>query len=276
MLVFLCPPCRCGAASGVSPVDYLPPDKQYLLTRAVPCATRVSELYGTATTSSASGSSRRGEREGESDGVTDDGFSLMGEVTAARDVGVASAASKEDVAASDGSEDIPDMESYSDGEGDADDFGESADNAVAATDAGVRQAGEGSKKGAATRQSDGLVHTRSYDLSLTYDRYYQTPKVWLFGYDEAGAPLPTDEIFADISTDHARQTVTVDTHPLASPSPWAFIHPCRHATTMQGLVARSREAGREPRVDLYLFIFLKFISSVIPTIEYDFTFDLAM
>ena len=28
------------------------------------------------------------------------------------------------------------------------------------------------------------MKTRTYDLSITYDKYYQTPRVWLFGYDE--------------------------------------------------------------------------------------------
>jgi hypothetical protein len=29
-----------------------------------------------------------------------------------------------------------------------------------------------------------IVHTRTYDLHITYDKYYQTPRLWLFGYDE--------------------------------------------------------------------------------------------
>eukprot|EP01057_Protomagalhaensia_wolfi_P004013 Protomagalhaensia_wolfi_Nauph_80__4012@NODE_406_length_2586_cov_54_578720_g32_i1_p1_GENE_NODE_406_length_2586_cov_54_578720_g32_i1NODE_406_length_2586_cov_54_578720_g32_i1_p1_ORF_typecomplete_len316_score35_60Autophagy_N/PF03986_13/1_7e33Autophagy_act_C/PF03987_15/7_5e06_NODE_406_length_2586_cov_54_578720_g32_i1691016 len=29
-----------------------------------------------------------------------------------------------------------------------------------------------------------LLPTRSYDLSITYDKYYQSPRLWLFGYDE--------------------------------------------------------------------------------------------
>jgi ubiquitin-like-conjugating enzyme ATG3 len=32
--------------------------------------------------------------------------------------------------------------------------------------------------------------------------------------------------------------------------------------------------NKQPRVDQYLFLFLKFLSAVIPTIEYDFTFDM--
>ena len=29
-----------------------------------------------------------------------------------------------------------------------------------------------------------FVKTRTYDISITYDKFYSTPRVWLFGYDE--------------------------------------------------------------------------------------------
>lgn len=29
-----------------------------------------------------------------------------------------------------------------------------------------------------------IIHTRTYDLHITYDKYYQTPRLWLTGYDE--------------------------------------------------------------------------------------------
>ena len=31
---------------------------------------------------------------------------------------------------------------------------------------------------------------RSYDLSIAYDKYYRTPRLFLFGYDEVG-PITT-------------------------------------------------------------------------------------
>lgn len=31
---------------------------------------------------------------------------------------------------------------------------------------------------------DLILKTRTYDISITYSKYYQTPMVWLFGYDE--------------------------------------------------------------------------------------------
>ncbi|XP_033228704.1 ubiquitin-like-conjugating enzyme ATG3 isoform X2 [Belonocnema kinseyi] len=33
-------------------------------------------------------------------------------------------------------------------------------------------------------QEGEIIHTRTYDLHITYDKYYQTPRLWLFGYDE--------------------------------------------------------------------------------------------
>jgi ubiquitin-like-conjugating enzyme ATG3 len=42
---------------------------------------------------------------------------------------------------------------------------------------------------------------------------------------------------------------------------------------MLRIIEALNECGSIPIVDSYLFIFLKFIQSVIPTIEYDFTMD---
>ncbi len=80
-------------------------------------------------------------------------------------------------------------------------------------------------------------------------------------------------MFSDISEDHAKKTVTIESHPHLN-FPCAFIHPCKHSAVMKKIVGRMLENGKTPRVDLYLFLFLKFISAVIPTIEYDFTFEM--
>lgn len=50
----------------------------------------------------------------------------------------------------------------------------------------------------AEEPADSIVHTRSYDLSITYDKYYQVPRIWLAGRDEGGSPLPPAAIFEDI------------------------------------------------------------------------------
>lgn len=42
---------------------------------------------------------------------------------------------------------------------------------------------------------------------------------------------------------------------------------------MLTIIRALQEAGNTPSVDQYFFIFLKFIQSVVPTIEYDYTSD---
>lgn len=120
-----------------------------------------------------------------------------------------------------------------------------------------------------------VVSVRTYDLSITYDKYFQTPRLWLFGYNENGTPLTPPEIFEDILTDYAAKTVTVDPHPCTG-VPTASIHPCKHSQVMKKVVDHWRAQGTEPRPDLSLIVLLKFISSVIPTIDYDFTMDIDM
>lgn len=31
---------------------------------------------------------------------------------------------------------------------------------------------------------DSVLRTRTYDLHITYDKYYQTPRLWVIGYNE--------------------------------------------------------------------------------------------
>jgi len=122
--------------------------------------------------------------------------------------------------------------------------------------------------------SDNIVRTRTYDVSITYDKYYQCARVWLYGYSETRQPLSQAEVLEDISADHALKTVTLESHPHISHGAGlhASLHPCKHAAVMHKLTSEQIASGRECRPDQYLVLFLKFISSVIPTIEYDYTF----
>jgi ubiquitin-like-conjugating enzyme ATG3 len=40
----------------------------------------------------------------------------------------------------------------------------------------------------------GIKVTRTYDLHITYDQYYQVPRFWLVGFDEAKQPLTTQQV----------------------------------------------------------------------------------
>eukprot|EP00741_Cyanophora_paradoxa_P012648 tig00020614_g12219.t1 len=116
---------------------------------------------------------------------------------------------------------------------------------------------------------DNILKTRSYDVSITYDKYYQVPHVYLFGYDEARRPLQPSQLFEDVSQDHAEKTVTIENHPHMSNIAHASIHPCRHASAMKRLADIAAASGKEIRVDMYMFTFLKFIACIVPTIEFD-------
>jgi len=121
-----------------------------------------------------------------------------------------------------------------------------------------------------------IVSTRTYDLNITYDKYYQTPRLWLFGYDESRKPLSVDEMYEDFSADHANKTITIETHPHLPGPPQASVHPCRHAQVMKKLIDQITEGGGELGVHMYLIVFLKFVQAIIPTIEYDFTQNFAL
>jgi ubiquitin-like-conjugating enzyme ATG3 len=163
---------------------------------------------------------------------------------------------------------------------------------------------------------------------ITYDKYYQTPRIWLLGYDEVsliasiskianldaaqnGTPLVPEQIFQDVTAEHAFKTVTIEAFPHSTSLQAASVHPCKHASVMRKLIERmnagvveeqklqrkaggkdskkkwpfkrsggsskdDKPAGEEEeveglRVDFYLVVFLKFIASIVPTIEVDST-----
>lgn len=54
---------------------------------------------------------------------------------------------------------------------------------------------------------------RYYDISITYDRYHHTPRLWLSGIKNDSTPLTNEEIFEDIMSDYAHKTVTIEEHP---------------------------------------------------------------
>ncbi len=142
-----------------------------------------------------------------------------------------------------------------------------------------------------TTATNNIMKVRTYDLSITYDKYYQTPRVWMIGYasSDSSQPLTGTQMFEDVMSDYANRTVTIDPHPHIA-GPHASIHPCQHGAVMKTIVrnliknagsgsgsgGEEEEQAKPPSVEMYLFIFLKFVSSIIPTIHYDFTMDVAV
>lgn len=78
--------------------------------------------------------------------------------------------------------------------------------------------------------------------------------------------MTPNDTFSDISATHALKTVTIDPHPHLTLS-LASIHPCKHADVMRKFIANTKDV----RADQYMVLFLKFIGTVVPTIEYDYT-----
>ena len=211
-----------------------------------------------------------------------------------------------------GVDDIPDI-SHLDLEGEDDDDAIAGPNIPSAVIAEEEEEEEG--KGDGNRQPSRMKHhsdvlqTRTYDVLISYDNYYRTPRVWLIGYGEDHTPLTQDQIMEDVISDYFshrdRKTVTVEDHPhRSSGGKVVSIHPCRHAEVMKklsGVVSRrqeeeedggeegNKEEGEGPsqpttpsppqndfKVEHYMVLFLKFISSVVPSISYDYTMPAGM
>ena len=125
----------------------------------------------------------------------------------------------------------------------------------------------------------GLRRDRRYDLYVTYDNAYRVPRAWLVGRDEAGGLLPPSAMLEDVSQDHAQQTATLEAGvPHAeAPTPCISIHPCRHAHAMKRIMQGMGEGGEGGRgaveASAYMFVFLKFLGSIIPGVEYDYTLE---
>ncbi|KAI8617628.1 autophagocytosis associated protein [Chytriomyces sp. MP71] len=244
-LVYKCPTWAWAAGLPGKRKDFLPTDKQYLVTRNVPCHKRIAEMeYKDGDEEEL----RLDEDMGFSAPDDEDGAWIATHKNHAPSSNrVGEIADMEDIP------DIPDM----DEELEIVDMEEEEDPAAAAANSGDEK----------------FVKTRTYDMSITYDKYYQTPRVFLFGYDENRRPLTPEQVFQDISQDHAKKTVTIETHPHESLS-LASIHPCKHGNVMKRLLDQMVESGKEElRVDQYLLLFLKFMSTVLPTMEYDYTGD---
>lgn len=292
-LVFRCPTWEWASSSKASKQKaYLPPDKQYLITRNVPCRNRVASLETNLKMEGVEDANGCGEdwmvssilAEGETgdddeeDNIEDD-FDILdedGEVVekAPEEEKAPATAASEAAASGDDDDEYGDIDDYEDDDILVD------DDAAALPSATASSANDGSS-------SSAIVKTRTYDLSITYDKYYQVPRVWMVGRDENDQPLTSKQMMEDVISDYANKTVTMEIHPHVSSScPHASIHPCQHSKVMKAIVKNLIKGSATsaatldgedkpvgPAVETYLFIFLKFVSSMIPTINYDFTME---
>ena len=89
-----------------------------------------------------------------------------------------------------------------------------------------------------------LLQVRTYDCIISYDKHYQTPRFWLFGYDEDKKPLTPAQVFQDVPADHAFKTMTMEAFP-HSGQQLASVHPCKHASVMKKFIDRMEAAQNE-------------------------------
>jgi len=324
-LVFRCPTWEwmgstSASISGQKQKGYLPSNKQYLITRNVPCRNRVSALEtnlkmelevsndgNNNQSSDGNGIDEwmissilvEGEQEEKQDHTADDfedDFDIVdedGEIiekTKAMDLketkkevaDVAPEQQQQQQMDDKNDDEYCDMDNYED-----EDI--LIDEDVA--DAGINSNSTNSNNNGT---NSSILKTRTYDISITYDKYYQVPRVWMIGRDEQDQPLTSTQMMEDVISDYANKTVTMEIHPHGSAQcPQASIHPCQHANVMKAIVKNlvkgssgtKNKTGSNgdtnnngtndglPSVEMYLFIFLKFVSSMIPTINYDFTME---
>jgi len=283
MLVLRCPTWQWQAGDPAKARPFLPKDKQFLLTKNVPCQRRACTL--------GSGADDEMQIGGEGD---DEGWVATHTAHAARRIADEDAPDMEMVTSATASMAVADAPVPPPPAPPAPPSPSSTAAAAAAAPSlgsvngsvpGLEECEEleeedpsalgGTTSGGVVdgAVATGIVRTRTYDVSISYDKYYQCARVWLYGYSEARQPLTQGQILEDISADHALKTVSLEAHPHISTGAglYASIHPCKHAAVMLKLTAELRAAGKEPRPEQYLFLFLKFISAVCPTIEYDYT-----
>ena len=118
-----------------------------------------------------------------------------------------------------------------------------------------------------------ILKTRRYDVTVTYDFHYCVPRMWLMGYNENRTPLTDNEMKQDVMMEYRNKTVTIEPHPHTGFRNIS-VHPCRHSMLLKKMIENFQNSGKKLEIYMSILIFLKFLHSVVPTIQYDFTMDI--
>ncbi|KAG0680430.1 E2-like enzyme [Pichia californica] len=319
-LVYRFPTWQWSPADDSKGKDFLPLDKQFLVTRHVPCYVRAAD-YEFVDGNGEDDNIHKDDDKLDNEGWTvpqsaNDSTKLPHKHINIYDEEVDDAEERSIKEVSDDDDDIKDIDELIDENAEDVEFIDNKLNKNTPADP------KSSKK-------------RSYDLYITYSTSYRVPKMYLVGFDSNSVPLTPEQMFEDIASDYRHKTVTIEKAPFLNNTTSVSIHPCKHATVMKVLMKRAAASARERshnketenimrrishlglkdheptvndnqqeggkvsdadddadadaewedlkgegggidegiRVDQYLIVFLKFISSVIPGIEHDYTME---
>lgn len=306
---------------------HLPPGKQFLVTRHVPCLRRLNDDFaGDAGHEEALVEGTKGG------GDDDDGWLRTGGLASSQPLKLREVRTVDD-AGNVGEREVVDDDDIPDMEDEDDDEAIIRDSEA---DGMKRQAGDPQHLPHTPSNIFSLSGRRTYTLYIMYSPWYHTPRLYMQGYQPNGEPLPPQLMMEDIVGDYKDKTVTLEPFPFfANDIKMASVHPCKHASVMKTLLDRAdaalkirrdkQKAGQATgsvqgmeglvdeitkldvsgvsgvadapsstaagdaneeweevqhdtddqevaiRVDQYLVVFLKFIASVTPGIEHDFT-----
>jgi len=109
-----------------------------------------------------------------------------------------------------------------------------------------------------------------YDITITYDQYYRTPRIWFYGKYISGECLEDNIIYNDFSLEHTNITITNEEHPILKKY-CISVHPCKHAYAMKRMLLLQLENNKDIIIEKYLIYFLKFVSCIIPQMNFDYT-----
>ena len=197
-LVAQCPTWKWQAGEPSKRRPYLPVDKQYLTTVGVNCYKRISDLKKNTVDFDIDGGLEGDKKENwvapdiRDDTANDNDDDDDAVVISAADLCLddKEVVTKDDQKRAEASRQILDEADFEE-----DDPSLSLDAYTKKSKSSSSSSPSSSAHAVGVDDDDAILKSRKYDLSISYDNYYRTPRIWLFGYDENGSFLTQHKLF---------------------------------------------------------------------------------